>query len=71
MALYYARLEQVYKDYLIRKTDPQEIGEAVLEKNRLLLIKAGVQATVECPHPVYTDGKWILFILNQILLNSV
>lgn len=71
MALYYARSEQVYKDYRIQRTDLQQIGQEVLEKNRLLLIESRVQARVDCPDPVYTDRKWILFILNQMILNSV
>lgn len=71
MALYYARSEQVYKDFLIQKTDLQEIVEEVLEKNRLLLIRCLVQAEVDCQDMVYTDRKWIAFILNQLILNSV
>lgn len=71
MALYYARSEQVYQDFLIQRTDLQQVGQEVLEKNRLLLIGNRVQARVDCPDPVYTDRKWILFILNQMILNSV
>lgn len=71
MALYYARSEHVYKDFLIQETSLQEVGEEVLKKNRLLLIGNGVRAKVDCPDPVYTDRKWIVFILNQMVLNSV
>lgn len=71
MALYYARSENVYKDFIIRKTNLQEIAEDVLEKNRLLLIQNGVRAEVDCPDPAYTDGKWIAFIMGQMILNSV
>ena len=71
MALYYARSENVYKDFMIQKTDLQEIVEEILEKNRLLLIRNGVRAEVACGDAVYTDRKWIAFILNQIILNSV
>lgn len=70
-ALYYARMEKVYQDFLIRETDLQEIAQEVLRKNRLLLIGKKVRAEVVCPHRVYTDGKWIAFILNQMMLNSV
>lgn len=69
--LYYARMEKVYQDFLIRETDLQEIAQAVLRKNHLLLIGKRVRAQVICPHRVYTDGKWIAFILNQMVLNSV
>lgn len=71
MVLYYARSEAVYKDYLIRETDLEEVVCEVLEKNRLLLIRNGVQVRQDCSHKVYTDRKWIAFILNQMLRNSV
>ena len=71
MALYYARSENVYKDYLIRETNLSEVVNEVLSKNRLLLIQNHVQAEVSCEDIVYTDRKWIAFILNQIMLNSV
>jgi len=69
--LYYARMENVYKDFLIQKTDLQKTAEEVLEKNRLLLIRHQVRAEVCCGDMVYTDGKWISFILNQMIGNSV
>ena len=71
MALYYARSENVYKDFMIRETNLQETVEEVLEKNRLLLIQNGVRAEVYCADMVYTDRKWIEFILNQVILNCV
>ncbi len=69
--LYYARMENVYKDFLIQKTDLQKTAEEVLAKNRLLLIRHQVRAEVHCRDMVYTDGKWISFILNQMIGNSV
>lgn len=69
--LYYARMENVYKDFLIQKTDLQKTAEEVLAKNRLLLIRHQVRAEVHCGDMVYTDGKWISFILNQMIGNSV
>lgn len=69
--LYYARMENVYKDFLIQKTDLQKTAEEVLAKNRLLLIRHQVRAEVCCGDMVYTDGKWISFILNQMIGNSV
>lgn len=71
MVLYYARSEAVYKDYQIQKTDLNEIVCEVLEKNRLLLIQNQVQAEVDCTDQVYSDRKWIGFILNQFVQNSV
>ena len=71
MALYYARSDEVYKDYVIRKTDLQEIAAEVLKKNKLCLIQSRVQAEIDCGDSAYTDRKWITFILNQLVLNSM
>lgn len=71
MALYYARSDQVYKDYLIRETCLEDVVYQILDKNRLLLIQNRVRVQTDCKETVYTDEKWIAFILNQILLNSV
>ena len=71
LVLYHARSEQVYKDYLIQETDLQAIVCEVLKRERTLLIRNHVQAEVSCPDKVFTDKKWIAFILNQLILNSV
>ncbi len=70
MALYYARSDEVYKDYVIRKTDLEETAIVVLKRNKHYLIQNQVQAEVDCKDIVYTDQKWITFILNQLVLNS-
>ena len=56
---------------MIRETDLSETVSSVLSGNKYELIQSGVQVTVDCGHAVYTDGKWIAFILNQLVLNSV
>lgn len=70
MALYYARSENVYKDYVIRETKLSEIAIAVLKRNKYYLIQNNMQADVDCKESAYTDRKWITFILNQLVLNS-
>lgn len=71
MALYYARSDEVYKDYKIQKTDLSEVVSSVLSGNKYDLIQNGMKAKVCCRQFVYTDKKWIAFIVNQLLLNSV
>ena len=34
-------------------------------------IQSRIYARVDCPDTVYTDVKWISFILNQLILNAV
>lgn len=70
MALYYARLGAVYKDYRLCETSLEEIAREVLVRNKYYLIQNKIQVEVNCPHKVTTDKKWILFILNQLVLNS-
>lgn len=70
MALYYARSDAVYKDYMIAETNLQETAEKVLMQNKYYLIQRCIQAEVDCPDVVFTDAKWIGFILNQLVLNS-
>lgn len=70
MALYYARSDAVYKDYVIRKTSLKEIAIVVLKKNKRYLIQSQVHAEADCSYSAYTDEKWIAFILNQLVLNS-
>lgn len=70
MALYYARMDAVYKDYMIAETNFQEVAEEVLLQNKYYLIQSHVQAEVACVDTVYSDKKWIAFILNQLIQNS-
>lgn len=71
MVLFYARSDEVYRDYLIKETTLQEIAEEVVRKNKYSLIENRMQVEVDCPDTVYTDRKWISFILNQAILNAV
>lgn len=71
MVLFYARSNEVYKDYLIAETNLQEVTEEILMKNKQSFINCGIRAEVLCPDKVFTDRKWIGFILNQLILNSV
>lgn len=71
MALFYARSDEVYKDYLIKETSLQKTAEEVLQKNKYHFIECRIRAEVHCSHIVYTDTKWIAFILNQLVLNAV
>ncbi len=65
--LYYARSDEVYKDYIIQETNLAEVAAEVVSRNKYYFIQNGVQVEIDCPKPVHTDRKWIAFILNQIL----
>lgn len=69
--LYYARSDEVYKDYLIQETDLQAVAAEVVGRGKSYFIQNAMQVEIDCTDLVYTDRKWIAFILNQILQNSL
>lgn len=71
-ALYYARSENVEKDYLIKEVSLSEIIHAAVAENKQLLLQNHISVEVnDCDSTVYTDEKWIGFILNQLIANAV
>lgn len=70
--LYYARLGYVEKDYMISEVSLDDIVEDVLAKNKQLLIQNHIRVDTSFLHyKVYSDKKWIVFILNQIIINCI
>ena len=72
-ALYYARSEQVYKDYLIQKLNLHRILVRAINRNRTIIMNSCVGIEFECEDDIYIygDEKWLIFLISQILLNSV
>ena len=71
-ALYYARIGCAEKDYLVREVSLAGMVHRAVAENKYLLLEN--QAAVETENLdmlVYTDEKWIIFILNQLIANSV
>ena len=67
-ALFYARSNNVEKDYYIKNIKLEEI----VKKCKNLLIDANTSINLHnLDAEVNTDNKWIVFILNQIIQNSV
>ena len=71
-ALYYARSDEVYRDFLITPCSLNDIvKESVTAAGRLLTachMKVELHIPVSCT--VYCDGIWLVFILSQLLRNS-
>lgn len=71
-ALFYARSNAVEKDYIITKTNLKEIVNGAILKNKVLLLNSRVTLELNnLEQVVYTDSKWAVFILNQIIQNAV
>lgn len=71
-ALFYARSSAVEKDYYIRKCNLKDIVNESIKKNKTSLIEEKVDINIhDLDNVVITDSKWIVFILGQIIQNSV
>jgi signal transduction histidine kinase len=58
-ALYYARSNEVWKDYMIEKINMDQIVPYTISKNIQFFIQNGIQIESTCQNTyVYTDGKW-------------
>lgn len=71
-ALYYARSNTVEKDYYVKKVRLKDIVNESVKKNRSILINEKVSINIhDIELEVNTDNKWIVFILSQIIQNSI
>jgi glycosyltransferase involved in cell wall biosynthesis len=71
-ALFYARSNTVEKDYYIKKVNLKEIVNSSIIKNKRNLIQNKINIDAHDINTiVYTDHKWCMFILSQIIQNAV
>lgn len=71
-ALFYARSNAVEKDYCVKQNNLKNIVNDSIKKNKKSLIQEGVKIDInDVDIYVATDSKWIVFILNQIIQNSI
>lgn len=71
-ALYYSRSENVEKDYFIKEAILSDMIHTAIAENKQLLIQNHFSVKIKnCDFTVYTDEKWIDFILNQLITNAV
>ncbi len=71
-ALYYARSEHPEKDYLIREIRLFDVVHQAIAENKYLLRQYNVRIDLaETDDTVYSDQKWLCFILNQMIVNAV
>lgn len=70
--LYFARGENSEKDYLIKGCNLKDIINTVIKKNKDTLILKNIRIQIEnIEVQVLSDSKWLEFIINQVLSNSI
>ena len=71
-ALYYARSEHPEKDYSIREIALNNVIHGAIADNKYLLRQNNVAVAVEdTEYSIYSDDKWLRFILDQLISNAV
>lgn len=71
-ALYYVRSNTVEKDYIIAKTNLKDIVNMSIIKNKTIILNNKIELDIhDLEKQVYTDSKWVVFILNQVIQNSI
>lgn len=71
-ALFYARSEHPEKDYLIRELPLFAPVHRAIAQNKYLLLQHQVRLEVEeTEDTVFSDEKWLCFILGQLITNGV
>ena len=70
--LFYARSNTVEKDYLVSKSNLKEIVNSAVVRNKESIVYNNIELNLhDLDKTVYTDSKWCIFILNQIIQNSI
>lgn len=71
-ALYYARSADVSKDYIVRKFSLGKSVRDVIKKNSRDFINKKIAIDLDnLDYNVYSDEKWVEFIINQIINNAI
>lgn len=70
--LYYVRSENAEHDYLINKVSLDKVISNVALKNKDDLLANKITLKVDnVNYQVFTDSKWLEFIINQVINNSI
>lgn len=70
--LYYSRSNNVSKDYIIKQINLDLVVRNVIKRNYRDFIHKKIKLDIkDIDEIVHSDGKWLEFIINQIIVNSI
>ncbi|MCW7998976.1 histidine kinase [Clostridium sp. cpc1] len=70
--LYYSRSNNVSKDYIIKQINLDLAVRNVIKRNYRDFIHKKIKLDIkDIDEIVHSDGKWVEFIINQIIVNSI
>lgn len=69
--LYYSRSNNVSKDYIIKEVSLPDLVKRVIKRNSRDFISKGIALDINAVDGViYSDAKWLEFIVNQLVGNA-
>ena len=72
MILFYARSQMPEKDYLVKSCNLNDIINKVIIRNKNSFLEKNIRLDMhDLVVKVRTDSKWMEFIINQIVVNSI
>ncbi|MFF2911792.1 sensor histidine kinase [Paenibacillus sp. NPDC057934] len=73
MVIYTSRLDRFEEDFQVESLLLRQTVSAAVSENRRLFIRRGihVEIRVDPDLSVYSDAKWLMFMLSQLLTNAV
>ncbi len=70
--LYYARSSEVSKDYIIKEFKLRTVVMKAIKANSRDFINKNIKLNINSIEgTIYSDSKWVEFIINQIIINAV
>ncbi|MBP1761032.1 MAG: putative two-component sensor histidine kinase, partial [Firmicutes bacterium] len=70
--LYYSKIDDFSKDYFVQELELQSIVNQVIKKHARTFIHKNIRIETDSTDmEVMSDKKWLLFILDQIISNSL
>lgn len=71
-ALYYSKIDDFSKDYFINEIELEKVMKEIIKKNAKTFIGKRISLDMhDIDYSILTDKKWLLFIIDQVISNSL
>lgn len=73
IAMYFARIDSFQKDFLVERIPLKKLVRDIVNEEKKIFIKSRIIPKIEIDEniEVYSDAKWLKFVLGQIIINGV
>ncbi|SFB02716.1 sensor histidine kinase [Clostridium frigidicarnis] len=73
MAMYFARLDSFQSDFLVERINLKKLTREAVNEEKKIFIKGRIIPRIDIDKSieVYSDAKWLKFVLGQLIINGV